>query len=67
MNNELIGQDVRFSIDKEKHSIGKVVDKITMTHTSKESVTVTGYLIEERQTGVMYSIQHWRIKQILRN
>jgi hypothetical protein len=69
----LIGKQIAYSIGDKKEMTGVVLDKLDMLQTSSDPAlrdnngkfTITGYLVECDEDGLVYVVQYWRIKRVL--
>lgn len=61
----LTGKTVTFSIKKDVTLKGKVLSKIQMRDKPGSDLIVTGFVIEEEETGKLHNnIHHWRIQEV---
>lgn len=70
----LIGKRIAYSVgSKDKEFFGIILDKVDMLQTSTDPAlrdfsgrfTITGYLVESEEDGLVYVVQYWRIKRVL--
>lgn len=61
----LIGQTIEYSITKDQHSVGVVLDKVLAKESAKDDFAVTKYLVEDNKSRAIVHIASWRVIRVV--